>query len=728
MRHSLKNLKRDGPINWRASSDDAEIIFVIGRLRPSTLLIELAPLKGQLAASISFDCGTGDWSETLGLPYAQARGYLFDLNALPRIEQIKIRPMTREPFRYHAKSFYHSWFVERYLRRQTIRAARSGRTVPSFLLVTPHVGTRPFAITTWKTRVHFAHVTNLARSTQRLTVHPLTTPAQITISLVVPVYNTPISFLDDLIRSVDAQGCVGAELVLCDDGSTDAATTAYLKRLANPAVTVVFHATNTGIASATNRGIAAARGRWIALVDHDDALAPYALQRVLDAMRQFPDAKMFYTDEVVTDGRLRPAHYILKPAFDPVLLTGVNYLNHLCLYLRDRLMSLGCLRDGFQGSQDYDLVLRYTRRLAPEEIVHVPYPAYLWRRTKGAYSARFLSHATASARRALIDHFASSVGPISIEDALGSPLHRPRLDHELKSWPPLAVVIPSKDALPLISQILTDLRDRTDYPDLQIIVADNGTTDTAVLDFYQSFSQSHPRFRVLREEHAFNFSRQVNRGVRHAGNRHVLILNNDVKVTSADWLKEMVSCLRLPGAGIVGAMLLYPDQSIQHAGVIVGFGGYAGHWFERKSQDFPGPFGRLKVRQCVSAVTAACMLVSRQCIEKVGELDEMAFAVAYNDVDFCLRAIAAQFRVIWTPFARLEHVGSATRGSDETSANRKRFGREKLALEARHATSRFEDPAINPWYSRDRADPVLLLSDRLPGPRSGRLTETPVHD
>jgi GT2 family glycosyltransferase len=323
-----------------------------------------------------------------------------------------------------------------------------------------------------------------------------------------------------------------------------------------------------------------------------------------------------------------------------------------------------------------------------------------------------------SARRALAEHFGAAGAPIAVEAAgtaaAPATLHRVRFDTRIKAWPKVSIVVPSRDSYGLIARLLDDLATRTDYPDREVIVVDNGTTDARVLDLYAQAGARDPAFRVVIEPEPFNFSRQVNRGIGLASGEHVLLLNNDIEVIEPQWLREMVSCLAYADAGIVGACLLYPDMTLQHAGVIVGMSGLAAHWYHRRPQDNPGMMGRLHVRQSLSAVTAACMLISRSCLDAVGAFDEAAFAIAYNDVDYCMRAGACGYRVVWTPFARLVHHESVSRGRDAAQA---RFEREKAALKARHATAVFQDPAFSPWFSRNHPQPRLVLPDRLPGPR-----------
>ena len=711
---------------WHATTEDPRYIFSLRFLRPQFLFIFLEPLNEPLDPVLFLDRGHGfNEGESLSLVCAGPTGYIVSLKELREVSAIRFDPCSATAsFQFWAKRLHFANRLDTFLERLTTDLTAKKGYAPRF----QHIGKRDatsmcvsdrLAIAR-TTKDHFSHVMMLAK--QRTNTPICSTGSQQVpfISLVVPVYNTPPKYLKDLVESFHDQGTAYAELVLSDDGSTLPATLELLNTLrGKPGIKVLIHSTNTGIAGATNRGIASASGQWVGLVDHDDALSSCALEQVFSSIQRFPDAKFFYTDEVITNPKLEPVGYILKPAYDPVLLSGVNYINHLSIYRRDLLNRIGNVREGFEGSQDYDLLLRYLTNVPPSEVVHIPFPAYKWRRVSTSFSTKFQDQSVQSARRGLADHFAPAFGTIPIVAALDPTLHRPRLDAAISDWPSVSIVIPSRDAFPLISLILENLRDKTDYPNLEIIVVDNGSRDSRVLDLYAAFGRSFPKFTVSIEVAPFNFAGQINRGIRLAKGKHVLLLNNDVEVQSADWLKEMVSCLAYHRVGIVGSRLLYPDRTLQHAGVIVGFGDYAGHWFERKPEKFPGPFARLMVRQSLSAVTGACMLISRDCLDAVGLLDEDDFAIAYNDVDYCLRACGQGFRIVWTPFASLIHHESASRGSDETPENRQRFAREKKSLQDRYRTAEFCDPAISPWYSRDRSNPCLVMLNELPPARTG---------
>lgn len=538
------------------------------------------------------------------------------------------------------------------------------------------------------------------------------------ISIVVPVYNTPVSYLDDLLESFEQQNQALCELVLSDDASTSPSTLMWLRQNTNRArLRVLFAEKNGGIAKATNAGIAVANGTWVTFLDHDDMIAPYAVEQLARALLSHPNCQFLYTDEVVTNGWLLPIGNFLKPAWDNVLLSGMNYINHFAVYRRDRLLELGCLREGFEGSQDYELLLRYTKALCADTILHLPYPAYIWRRDGKSYSSRFLAAATLNARRALAERYADAAGQARITEALNNDLHRVDFSAARERWPLVSVVIPSRNAFALISQLLHGITAKTDYPAMEIIIVDNGTTDLDVIRLYGDYREGPVPFHLEMQAEAFNFSRAVNKGIARAKGDYILLLNNDVEIEDSGWLREMVSCFDFEDVGIVGAKLLYPDRTLQHAGVIVGLGGLAGHWFIGKKSHFPGPMGRLKVRQSLNAVTGACFMISRRCRDAVGEFDAESFAIAYNDVDYCLRAVDKGYRVVFTPFAELLHHESASRGSDETPENIMRFRSEQDNLRRRYQTDIYEDRALNPWYGKGRSDPRYSLLTALPQAR-----------
>jgi GT2 family glycosyltransferase len=539
------------------------------------------------------------------------------------------------------------------------------------------------------------------------------------LSILTPVHDGAASDLDDLLRSFRAQTPGLAELVICDDGSTRPETRAWLDaRAGEPDVAILRRESNGGIAAATNDALAAARAPWIGFLDQDDMLAPHALANVLRALADRPTTRFLYTDEAVVDSRRRPVSIFLKPAFDPVLLSGVNYVNHLAVYERDRIVALGGVSTGLDGSQDYDLVLRYCRGLESEEIAHLPYPAYIWRRRPGSFSDARLDEATANARSALSRRFTREDRKATVEPVAGADhLHRVRFPRREQDWPHVTAIIPNRDSPDLISETLDGLLARTRYPKLDVLVVDNGSEHHETLALYHRLAKADPRFSHEIRPEPFNFSAMVNRALARATGDHVLLLNNDIEVLEPDWLREMVECMSFDGVGVVGARLLFPNGRLQHAGVVVGLGGLAGHWYYKAPSRETGRMSRLLVRNGMTAVTGACMLISRECLDRVGDFDQQRFRVAYNDIDFCIRARRAGFGVVWTPFATLRHHESASRGSDKLLRNRARFRKEQDALRETHATDAFEDPCFSPWWSRFRSRPRIKLRETPPPAR-----------
>jgi GT2 family glycosyltransferase len=706
--------RRSGDV-WRGTGGDPQFLFPAPFKQISTLVLYVtAERDGALTPRIYFNWGGGlSQDDSVGFEPVRAALISLTFEDCPDLRRLRFDPLES------TAEFTFRWAADREgeaLAREVEPelAALEARRAPILRKriaaadFAPALRERPFGVSRKPRSVHehFLHACALARRDVKAEPAP---PAPL-ISFVSPLYNTTVAYLDDLLGSFRHQAQGFAELVLSDDGSTSAETAKWLAAHENePGLVVLRNGVNRGIAAASNSGVAASRGAWIGFIDHDDALAPYAVAVIARAIAENPAARFFYTDELIADGRMHGVDIFDKPAFDDVLLSGVNYINHLSLYPRDLFEAVGGFREGFDGSQDYDLLLRALARLKRDDVRHIPYPAYVWRRDGGSYSVKFIEKATANARRALAEAYGSAdVEPANLPD-----LHRVRLDRRAAK-PKVSIVTPSRDAFRLMSIMTEGLFEGTDYPDFELIVVDNGSTDPDTLALYERLKRERANFTLDMAPAPFNFSRQVNRGVALAKGDAILLLNNDVEVVESDWLAEMVGCLAYPQAGIVGARLLYPGGDLQHAGVVVGLSGLAGHWYNHRPADFPGPMGRLAVRSAMSAVTGACMLISRACLDAVEPFDGENFAVAYNDVDFCLRARSAGFRTIYTPFATLIHHESATRGLDERGPNRARFLRDQAALIERRGTEDFLDPVLSPWRAREGSEPARVALDALP--------------
>lgn len=697
---------------WESVGNDPFIIFSWGWIRKPHVVFVLEQVEGSLEPTIHIDDGSGYCQEnTLCFPETRCLVLSVTVGRFGPLRPLRLDPATG-PCRFRITARALSTRKERDAHLEGVKAQKP-EAFFSGLPLLPHLGGAILSPPP-SARAYLKKTFFLAK---QMPVFPVGDKDCPWLSLVTPVYNTPVAYLDALLSSFLGQTQKGVELVLSDDGSSSKATRTWLEeQVKTERLRVVFNDANRGIAVATNAGLAVAQGTWVTFLDQGDLIAPHTFNVIRHALEKNPQALFLYTDEVrISHGKkLVYGPPLLKPAYDPVLLSGVNYINHFSLYRLDRLRGIGFLREGFDGSQDYDLLLRYLEGVPEDRVSHLPYPAYLWRSSNKPLSRQSLEQATQNARKALANRYETVGQPAKVGPALSRDLHRVVFQDEGKPWPLVSILLPSRDKFDLISRILEDLFERTDYPAFEVIVIDNGSTQPDVLDLYDRYRRERDNFSASIEDRPFNYAFAINKGVSLARGDILLSLNNDIQVMDPGWLKEMVSCLSCEGTGIVGAKLLYPNDTIQHAGVIVGIRKRASHWHLKQPALFAGPMKRLHVRNTLTCVTGAALLFTRDCFQTVGPWDEENFAVAFNDVDFCLRAYYAGIRIVWTPFACLYHHESASRGRDDTRVNQPRFEREKAALLNRHRTDIFMDPALNPTYDRTTARLRLALPTCLP--------------
>jgi GT2 family glycosyltransferase len=523
------------------------------------------------------------------------------------------------------------------------------------------------------------------------------------ISVVMPVHDPAPRVLEAAIRSVRAQLYPNWELCIVDDASTDPAIPRLLARHAgqDPRIRVLRRPENGHIARATNDALAQAGGAFVAFLDHDDVLAESALYHVAAAIRAAPDLVLIYSDEDKIDARGRRFEPHFKSGFDRELLYGQNYINHLTVIRAEAIRAAGGLRPGFEGSQDHDLLLRVTARLAPERIRHIPRVLYHWRAAggSGTFSDRALERTEVARLRAL----AEVAAPLGATATRG-PLGFNRLVRPVPEPAPLvSVIVPTRDRADLLAVALAGVLEATDYPAVEVIVVDNESREARTRDLFTRLSVYEPRVRILPVPGAFNFSDLSNRGAAAARGTLLLFLNNDIEVIEPGWLREMVSIALTPDIGAVGAKLLYPDRTLQHGGLVLGIGGVAGHSHPGLPEDDPGYFARMVLTQEVSAVTGACLLLRAEVFAESGGFDADALTVAFNDVDLCLRLRAQGYRNVWTPYARLIHHESKSRGAEDTPEKRERFEREVRVMQERWGADLRADPYYNPNLSRDAA-------------------------
>ncbi len=533
------------------------------------------------------------------------------------------------------------------------------------------------------------------------------------VSVLLPVFNPDPAWLDEAIESVRGQLYPDWELCIADDASTDPRIRPLLERHAGEdlRIKVVFRPRNGHISAASNSALALATGEWAALLDHDDRLAEHALYWVARTAVEHPEAALIYSDEDKIDGRGERSEPYFKCDWNPDLFLSHNMICHLGVYRRAVVEELGGFREGFEGAQDYDLALRVTEKIPPAAIRHIPRVLYHWRMHGGstARSADSKPYAAQAANRALNEHVQRMGIRGRVE--LDGEAHRTRYD--LPDPPPMAtIIIPFRNGRRLLQTCIESIRAKTTYSPYEMLLVDNGSDEPETLVYLKELQQD-PRLRVIRDGRPFNYSALNNMAVRAAQGEFVVLLNNDIEVISPDWLSEMISLAMRPGTGAVGARLWYPDGTLQHGGIIVGIGGVAGHAHKGLPRGMPGYFGRATLRQSVSAVTGACLVVRRQTYLQVGGLDEANLSVAFNDVDFGLKLIQAGCRNIWTPYAELDHHEAKSRGYEDDTKKRWRFFKEMAFMKQKWGAALLNDPAYSPNLTLDHEDFSLAWPPRV---------------
>jgi glycosyltransferase involved in cell wall biosynthesis len=515
------------------------------------------------------------------------------------------------------------------------------------------------------------------------------------ISILLPTYQTPERWLRRCIESVQSQVYGNWQLCIADDASPDPRVVEVAREYAarDPRIEVVRRGANGHISEASNTALVLARGDFVALLDHDDELRPHALLEIAEAIHADPAVALVYSDEDKLDAEGRRYDPYFKPDFDPDLLRGQNYVCHFTAIRTSLVREAGGFRKGFEGSQDHDLILRCTERLLPSQVRHVPKVLYHWRAIPGstALSRDAKDYASSAGARAVDEHLQRTQAGARVEELSHGHF---RVRWPLPSPAPLvSLVVPTRDKVELLRMCVESILERSTYPAFELVVVDNQSSEPETLAYLREL-ESRERVRVLRYDRPFNYSAINNWAVAQCRGDVVGLVNNDIEAITPDWLEEMVSQAIRPDVGAVGAMLYYPDDTIQHAGVVLGVHGVAAHLYAGMPKGYPGHGGRARVAQSLSAVTGACLLVRRAVYEQVGGLDQ-ALAVAFNDIDFCLRLRAAGYRNVWTPFAELYHHESASRGSEDTDEKKRRFAAEVELMQERWGSALTADPAYN---------------------------------
>lgn len=531
----------------------------------------------------------------------------------------------------------------------------------------------------------------------------------VTFSILVPLYNTPERFLREMIESVTAQTCGKWELCLAD-GSDDAH--AFVGRICqeyrqkDSRIKYQKLAKNEGISGNTNECYKMATGNYIALFDHDDLLHPCVLFAYMQAICE-KDADYIYCDEATFKGNsinhMITLHF--KPDFAPDNLLANNYICHFSVFSRELLESGELFRSQFDGSQDHDMILRLTAKA--KHIVHVPRILYYWRSHKGSVASSIdaKTYAIDAAKGAVADHL-TKLGYRNFEiESTRAFATIFRIKYELTSRPLVSIIIPNKDHVDDLSRCVESIINLSTYDNYEIVIVENNSETAEIRTYYEEISR-HPRVQVVEYKGDFNYSKINNFGVQYAKGEYLLLLNNDTEVINPDWMEELLMYAMRKDVGVVGAKLYYPDKTIQHAGIVIGLGAHrtAGHTHYRIPEANVGYMGRLCYAQDVTAVTGACMMVSKALYEELGGLDE-SFTVALNDVDFCLRVREKGLLNIFTPFAELYHYESKSRGSDKKDERALRYQQESDRFRVKWADALAKgDPYYNPNFSLDHSD------------------------
>ncbi|MFA0813008.1 glycosyltransferase family 2 protein [Microbulbifer epialgicus] len=519
------------------------------------------------------------------------------------------------------------------------------------------------------------------------------------ISIILPTYNTEVTLLRDCINSVLAQSYSNWELCIADDASPESEVKACLEEYQSldPRIQVVFRKDNGHISAASNSALALVTGEYVALLDHDDTLAPYALQKIIEAIADNPKALLLYSDEDKIDelGQRFAPHF--KSNWNPDLLLSQNYICHLTILKAALVENVGGFRLGVEGSQDHDLLLRCMPYLNADNVVHIPEILYHWRAISGstAQAGSAKIYAETAGLRAVSDYLKSQ--GLQAAAVPGTVPNSYRVRWAIPEPAPLvSLLVPTRDGVDILKPCVEAILSKTNYPNFELLILDNQSSCEATLHFLEEVSASDSRVTVHRWNHPFNYSAINNFGVELVKGEIIGLINNDIEPINDDWLSEMAGQVLRPEIGCVGAKLYYPNDTIQHGGVILGIGGVAGHAHKYFNRNEYGYFSRLHLVQNLSAVTAACLLLRKKVFEEVGGLNEEDLAVSFNDVDLCLKVREAGYRNLWTPYAELYHHESVSRGADDTMIKRRRAQREAEYMRSQWGDLLDKDPAYNP--------------------------------
>lgn len=540
------------------------------------------------------------------------------------------------------------------------------------------------------------------------------------ISVITPVYNIDPKWLNRCIESVINQLYPNWELCLYDDASTKKETLECLKKwskFGDKRIKIKLGKVNQHIAGASNEALKMATGEFITLLDDDDELTRNALYEVVKALNKNVRPDFIYSDEDKIDEDNRRGNPFFKPDWSPDLLLSMNYTCHLSVFRKSIIDEIGGFRKGYEGSQDYDLTLRFIEKTEPEKIFHIPKILYHWRTlatsTSGGLGAK--DYAIEASIKALRDYLRRN----QIEGAVLEGLSPGRfwVKRAIIGNPKVSIIIPFRDQAEVLRRCVESILKRTEYKNFEIVLVNNQSKEKKTLDYLKSWAID-PACKILNYDKPFNFSAINNYAAKWSRSEYLLFLNNDTEIITPEWINAMLAQIQRKEVGAVGGKLIYPNGRIQHAGVILGLG-IAGHAFKHFPEGNEGYMSMANTIRNYSAVTAACVLVKKSVFQEIGGFDEKNFSVAYNDVDLCLRMRQKGYLIVYTPHAKLYHYESLSRGDDEELQKNNPEKYQRVVAERKHMLKKWKkwilaDPYYNPNLTRFREDFSLRLDDRSP--------------
>lgn len=491
------------------------------------------------------------------------------------------------------------------------------------------------------------------------------------ISIIIPMYNTPEKFFEELVDELIEQTYPNWELCLAD-GSPEKNEKLEKIYKKDKRIKYKFIGKNKGISGNTNAALELATGDFIALLDHDDLLPRFSLYEIVKCINKNPDVDFIYTDEDKFEelGGKRYDPYF-KSDFAPDTLRANNFICHFSIFKKELMNELGGFRSEFDGAQDYDIILRMSEKA--KKIIHIPKILYHWRvhalstAKSGGTAKPYAYEAGIKAVQAHIDRIGLKGEVVS-----GNTLGTYKVNYEIKGNPKVSIIIPNKDYASTLKVCLKSIKKLTTYENYEIIVVENNSEEQKTFDYYDEINGKDKIKVVKYPEKGFNYSKIINYGVANSDGEYIIQLNNDTELITPNWIEEMLGFAQREDVGAVGAELFYPDKSIQHAGIIIGIGGVAGHVFRNIPHGMHGYFSKDAMIQNMSAVTAACIMAPRKMYEAVGNMDEK-FEVAFNDVDFCLKIREQGKLIVYNPYVQFIHYESKSRGFEDTLEKQKRF-------------------------------------------------------